>query len=210
MLGFIKASELVESLPDSGEVSGSSMDASLPTSFVPASKLVSAVRTVTKAGPLVLDDAVEDLSQSKREREKEILPFGPTEFPDKDTHAHQTSSTGVGGLKRVKIDPSDLYEDDPTSSEEESLPGPSVSGPGMSGFQLASSLSLSSLPLQSGTVSSDRESSVALSVRPSVAVETSGRGKGGKFASGQAKPLPKITSFFEKYIHTSVPIYKLR
>ena len=95
----------------------------------------------------------------------------------------------MSGLKRVKIDPNDLFVEISSSSDEELIPIPPVSGPGM-GFQLASSLSISSAWPQS---TGDTMPSVVSSVNPA---ENGGR---GVLASGGcAKPLPKITNFFER------------
>jgi ATP-dependent DNA helicase Q5 len=205
VLGFVKASQLVDSHPEivPRKVGGSSLSNKPPTSFVAASKLVSDSRAVTQSDPVVLDDNDDDASgpsgapQSKRGSERESPPSGATEVTSKDSHSCKPESTGVGRLKRVNVDPNDLFEDDPTSSEDETSPVPRVSGPQMFGFQMASSLCVASpAPSQSSTVSSDMKTRVtSSSLTSSVAVEIGGRGKG---ATGHTKPLPKIASFFEK------------
>jgi hypothetical protein len=113
-----------------------------------------------------------------------------------DEQSYPSTSYGgrVSGLKRVKIDPNDLFVEVSSSSDEELIPIPPVSGPGM-GFQLASSLSISSAWPQS---TGDTMPSVVSSVNPA---ENGGR---GVLASGGcAKPLPKITNFFERHSERS-------
>ena len=209
VLGFVKASQLVDShsresvLP---KVGGSLLSNKPPASFVAASKLVSDSRVATQSDPVVFDYHDDDASgqsgapQSKRWSERESPAFGATEVTSKDSHSCKPDSTGVGRLKRVKVDPNDLFEDDPTSSEDEVSPVARVSGPQMFGFQMASSLCVTSpVPSQSSTVSSDMKTRVtSSSLTSSVAVEIGGRGKGGKGTTGHTKPLPKITSLFEK------------
>ena len=213
VLGFVKASQLVDCLPESTpsphEVgSGSFLNATtkLPTSFVPASKLVSVSRTASMdSDRVVLDDAIcSGSSDAARQRERDQMEnpiFGAAEVTSKES---QPGSAQVGRLKRVKVDLNDLFEDDPTSSEEESSLSsvPRVSGPaGMLGFRLASTLSVSSLslrPSQQSTVTSSKETQVS----SSVPVGNGGRrGKGGgkgPARAGHTKPLPKISNFFEK------------
>lgn len=198
VMGFVKASQLVETLPETApaphEVGSSPPNTKLPTSFVPASKLISASRVAPE-----VDDTASGSSSVLLRRcgkhERKLTESPPTELADEES---RHTSVGVGQLRRVKVDPNDLHEDDPSSSEDESQSVPRVSGPGMFGFQMASRLSVSSPQPSQSTVSSDRESRVASSVRSSVAGGSGRGGKGGKPATGHTKPLPKITSFFEK------------
>lgn len=197
VMGFVKASQLVETLPETApaphEVGSSPTNTHLPTSFVPASKLISASRVAPEVDNAASGPSNVLLRCGKHERKLTESP--PTELADEES---RHTSVGVGRLRRVKVDPNDLYEDDPSSSEDESQSIPRVSGPGIFGFQMASSLSVSSPQPSQSTVSSDRESRVASSVRSSVAGGSGRGGKGGKLATGHTKPLPKITSFFEK------------
>ena len=123
-----------------------------------------------------------------------------TEVVDEPSYPSTSYGGGACRLKRVKVDPNDLYVELSSSSDEELIPIPPVSGPGM-GFQLASSLSISSArPLSTR----DAMQSVVFSGRPA---ENGGPGARRKLASaGHAKPLPKITNFFEKY----EPAYNVR
>lgn len=141
--GFVKASELVgktaptytTSTSDDREASATVRSApQLPTSFVPASKLMSASLSHNHLPPSVrTEDGQRNSSKSSSS--------SPT-----DKHPHSSTSH----LRRVHVDINDLYEE--TSSDDDLLPGPPVSGPGMN-FQQSSMLSTSSALSHSATTS---------------------------------------------------------
>ena len=172
-----------------------------PTSFVPASKLVCVTSTVGEQDKLTPSStgtsraAPDGAEMLQKVEEKSAEPtFSSTKVVDEPSYPSTSYDGGASRLKRVKVDPNDLYVELSSSSDEELIPIPPVSGPGF-GFQLASSLSISSAAAWPHSTSEARPS-VASSVRPA---ENGGPGVQRKFAStGRAKPLPKITNFFEK------------
>ena len=171
------------------------------TSFVLASQLLPAPITTTQHRvDSVSDDLTPDTPKFNGENKHRLMENLPS-CSLTDSHSHLSASdVGAGRLKRVKVDPNDLYEDYPTSSEATSpSPGPSVSGPGLTGFFRASNLAVASpsLTSRSTAAASGREGDcggVVSSVRPSVCVTERERG-----TKGHTKPLPKITNFFNKY-----------
>ena len=220
--GFIKASELVGGgngplphAPDPDEIN-STIPHNLPTtitttiaaSFIPASKLL---LTTTDTEHLNTHTSYESVSmkqgpaEERRMSSKESTP-SPSSVTEQEEHPSTSADCGsVASLRRVNVDPVDLYVD--ASSDEEGVgSGSSVSGPGM-GFQLASSLLTVTSPLTTRTnLSSGSQSGSVSSLRPSSSSSAAGRRRsggggreeGGKSATGPAKPLPRINNFFER------------
>lgn len=203
-MGFVKASELmgntISGVPDCQEASD---DLSAPiapqfaTSFIPASKLVTSsaitepdnsVRSVTCDAVNTVPDAAHVSSSNQRNSAES--PSSLTGFDE-----HSCPSTSYGGahqLKRLHIDPNDLYSE--ASSDEDLPPTPPVSGPGL-GFQRASSLSISSALSQSASNDMTR---IASSGKSAWRATVSGaRGKRKQQATEHTTPL-KIANYFER------------
>ena len=183
-MGFIKASELMgnkSNLPHNVSDTTTSttthhypITTTTTSSFIPASKLISTTNIDRTHSNDLLSNAV----FNRHHNDSGVISNESTPSSSSTSHDHQSTSDhfeGVARLKRVKIDPNDLYLD--TFSDEECVDsGPSVSGPGM-GFQTASNVLLVTSPpltASSTTLSSGTMSSITSSVKPSTNTTESG------------------------------------
>ena len=192
-MGFIKASELMgskSSLPYSNTATETlthhnSICTSSTSSFIPASKLMYTTTDVARTqsdgflsktqSSSLLPNTVSNRHHHKKKKTESGVNSKQSTLSSLSTYNHHSASDhfeSVSRLKRVKIDPSDLYMD--TSSDEEYLDSsrPSVSGPGM-GFRIASSLLTSPVTAPYSTTSITTESSGRMSSNMTSSVKSS-------------------------------------
>ena len=220
MLGFVKASDLVEKTMNSSSANSLQESVSLveepsipgrssANSIVPVSSIGTATVTDNKRH----SDGTWDRSRSEHSRRNSSGSYCASEEVI-DVDEYSCSLSGPSRLHKVHLDPNDLCEEAPSDSSSggEATPtAPPVSGPGLSSqfgsFQLASSLVLSMATASSThtpVTSSHGPSHLPTRADPAVAasIAVSRRGK-----KSFARPLPKITNFFETYVCTVSTFY---
>lgn len=210
MLGFVKASDLVEKRINSSstyslqESVSLTEDSSVPSNNSLANSILP-VTSDTVTSKRASDDTLDRAMSGYGWKTSSGSYFASGDVIDLDTYG--SAPSGPSHLRKIHLDPDNLYKEGPSDSgsngSEDTPTVPPVSGPGLNsrfgGFQLASSLVLSTTSVGSThtpVTSSDRPSSV---VDPATVarVAVSRRGK-----KSSARPLPKITNFFETYVHT--------